>query len=53
MLTFLARRIIGAILVCIAVTFVVFLIFVIVPGGGALGTAEAAGAGIDRTDAGR
>ena len=40
MLTFLARRIIGAILVCIAVTFVVFLIFVVVPGGGARGTAE-------------
>jgi peptide/nickel transport system permease protein len=40
MITFLVRRTIGAALVCIAVTFIVFLIFVIVPGGGALGTAE-------------
>jgi peptide/nickel transport system permease protein len=40
MVTFLIRRIIGAILVCLAVTFIVFLIFVVVPGGGALGTAE-------------
>jgi peptide/nickel transport system permease protein len=31
--TFLIRRTIGAILVCIAVTFVVFLIFIVVPGG--------------------
>src|SRR6266436_2607687 len=33
MLTFLIRRTIGAILVCIAVTFIVFLIFIVVPGG--------------------
>src|SRR5437879_7293508 len=40
MLTFLVRRIIGAILVMIAVTFIVFVIFIVVPGGGAKGTAE-------------
>jgi peptide/nickel transport system permease protein len=40
MFAFLVRRGIGAILVCIAVTFIVFLIFIVVPGGGALGTAE-------------
>ncbi|HSX22603.1 MAG TPA: ABC transporter permease, partial [Gaiellaceae bacterium] len=34
------RRSIGAVLVCIAVTFIVFLIFIVVPGGGKLGTAE-------------
>lgn len=33
MLTFLIRRSIGAVLVCIAVTFVVFVIFIVVPGG--------------------
>jgi len=33
MLTFLVRRTIGAILVCIAVTFIVFVIFIVVPGG--------------------
>jgi peptide/nickel transport system permease protein len=33
MLTFLVRRSIGAVLVCIAVTFIVFLIFIVVPGG--------------------
>ncbi len=33
MLTFLIRRSIGAVLVCIAVTFIVFLIFIVVPGG--------------------
>jgi peptide/nickel transport system permease protein len=33
MLTFLTRRVIGAILVCVAVTFVVFVIFIVVPGG--------------------
>jgi peptide/nickel transport system permease protein len=33
MATFLVRRSIGAILVCIAVTFVVFVIFIVVPGG--------------------
>jgi peptide/nickel transport system permease protein len=33
MTTFLIRRTIGAILVCIAVTFVVFVIFIVVPGG--------------------
>jgi peptide/nickel transport system permease protein len=32
-LTFFTRRIIGAILVCIAVTFIVFVIFIVVPGG--------------------
>lgn len=40
MLTFLIRRSIGAVLVCFAVTFIVFLIFIVVPGGGRLGTAE-------------
>jgi peptide/nickel transport system permease protein len=38
--TFLIRRSIGAVLVCLAVTFIVFLIFIIVPGGGATGTAQ-------------
>ena len=33
MLTFLVRRIIGAILVMVAVTFIVFVIFIVVPGG--------------------
>ena len=33
MLTFFARRLVGAILVCIAVTFIVFVIFIVVPGG--------------------
>jgi peptide/nickel transport system permease protein len=37
---FLIRRGIGAILVCIAVTFIVFLIFIVVPGGGRTGTAQ-------------
>jgi peptide/nickel transport system permease protein len=32
-LTFFARRVVGAILVCIAVTFIVFVIFIVVPGG--------------------
>jgi peptide/nickel transport system permease protein len=40
MVAFLVRRGIGAVLVCIAVTFIVFLIFIVVPGGGKLGTAE-------------
>jgi peptide/nickel transport system permease protein len=40
MLTFLIRRTIGAVLVMLAVTFIVFLIFIIVPGGGKLGTAQ-------------
>jgi peptide/nickel transport system permease protein len=40
MLAFFVRRTIGAILVCGAVTFIVFLIFIVVPGGGKLGTAE-------------
>jgi peptide/nickel transport system permease protein len=31
--TFLIRRSIGAVLVCLAVTFIVFLIFIVVPGG--------------------
>jgi peptide/nickel transport system permease protein len=33
MVTFLVRRTIGAILVCIACTFIVFVIFIVVPGG--------------------
>ena len=33
MLAFLIRRLIGAVLVCLAVTFIVFLIFIVVPGG--------------------
>jgi peptide/nickel transport system permease protein len=40
MAAFFVRRIIGAILVCVAVTFIVFVIFIIAPGGGARGTAE-------------
>ena len=40
MAAFLIRRTIGAILVMLAVTFIVFLIFIIVPGGGKLGTAQ-------------
>src|SRR5919204_2793304 len=40
MLVFLIRRTIGAILVMLAVTFIVFIIFIIVPGGGKLGTAQ-------------
>jgi peptide/nickel transport system permease protein len=40
MLAFLVRRLIGAVFVCIAVTFIVFLIFIVVPGGGKYGTAE-------------
>jgi peptide/nickel transport system permease protein len=39
-LAFLIRRIFGAALVCLAVTFIVFLIFIVVPGGGPHGTAE-------------
>jgi peptide/nickel transport system permease protein len=37
---FLIRRLIGAVLVCLAVTFIVFLIFIVVPGGGKRGTSE-------------
>jgi len=37
---FLIRRLIGAVLVCLAVTFIVFIIFILVPGGGKQGTAE-------------
>jgi peptide/nickel transport system permease protein len=33
MAAFLVRRTIGAIIVCIAVTFIVFVIFIVVPGG--------------------
>jgi peptide/nickel transport system permease protein len=40
MAAFLVRRVIGAVLVCVAVTFIVFLIFIVVPGGGSLGTAQ-------------
>jgi peptide/nickel transport system permease protein len=32
-LAFLIRRFIGAVLVCVAVTFIVFVIFIVVPGG--------------------
>src|ERR1051325_2917486 len=37
---FLIRRLIGAVLVCLAVTFIVFIIFILVRGGGKRGTAE-------------
>jgi peptide/nickel transport system permease protein len=40
MAAFFVRRFIGAVLVCVAVTFIVFIIFIIAPGGGARGTAE-------------
>jgi peptide/nickel transport system permease protein len=40
MAAFLVRRIVGAILVCIAVTFICFAIFILIPGGGPRGTAE-------------
>src|SRR5271154_6582241 len=40
MLAFLIRRLIGAVLVCFGVTLVVFIIFIVAPGGGKLGTAE-------------
>jgi peptide/nickel transport system permease protein len=40
MIAFLVRRTIGAILVMLAVTFIVFLIFIVVPGGGKRGTAQ-------------
>ena len=40
MAAFLIRRLIGAVLVCLAVTFIVFIIFILVPGGGKRGTAE-------------
>jgi peptide/nickel transport system permease protein len=33
MVAFLVRRLIGAVLVCIAVTFIVFVIFIVIPGG--------------------
>jgi peptide/nickel transport system permease protein len=33
MISFLVRRTLGAVLVCFAVTFIVFLIFIVVPGG--------------------
>jgi peptide/nickel transport system permease protein len=33
MVTFLTRRLFGAVLVCIAVTFIVFVIFIVIPGG--------------------
>jgi peptide/nickel transport system permease protein len=32
-LAFFVRRLVGAILVCIAVTFIVFVIFIVIPGG--------------------
>jgi peptide/nickel transport system permease protein len=40
MAAFFVRRLIGAVLVCIAVTFIVFIIFIIAPGGNARGRAE-------------
>ena len=40
MLAFFVRRLIGAVLVCIAVTLIVFLIFVLAPGGNGLATAQ-------------
>ncbi|MDX6479752.1 MAG: peptide/nickel transport system permease protein [Gaiellaceae bacterium] len=40
MAAFLVRRTIGAVFVCITVTFIVFVIFIVIPGGGAQGTAE-------------
>src|SRR6266700_1034111 len=40
MAAFFVRRVIGAILVMIAVSFIVFVIFIVVPGGGPNGTAE-------------
>src|SRR5690242_16509023 len=40
MAAFFVRRLIGAVLVCIAVTFIVFIIFIIAPGGDARGRAE-------------
>jgi peptide/nickel transport system permease protein len=40
MVTFLIRRVIGAILVLIALSFITFVIFIVVPGGGPRGTAE-------------
>jgi peptide/nickel transport system permease protein len=33
MAAFLVRRLMGAVLVCIAVTFIVFVIFIVIPGG--------------------
>jgi len=39
-LAFLVRRLIGAVLVLVAVSFICFVIFIVVPGGGARGTAE-------------
>ena len=33
MVAFLTRRLIGALLVCVAVTFIVFTIFIVIPGG--------------------
>ena len=39
MATFLVRRLVGAILVLFAVSFIVFVIFIVVPGGGPHGTA--------------
>jgi peptide/nickel transport system permease protein len=40
MVAFFARRLIGAVLVLVAVSFIVFVIFILVPGGGKRGTAE-------------
>jgi len=33
MLTFIARRVLGMVLVLVAVSFLVFVIFIVVPGG--------------------
>lgn len=40
MVAFLIRRLIGGVLVCFGVTLAVFVIFIVAPGGGKLGTAE-------------
>ena len=40
MLAFIVRRLIGMVVVLFVVSFFVFAIFIIVPGGGRLGTAQ-------------
>jgi peptide/nickel transport system permease protein len=50
MAAFVVRRLLGAAAVCVAVTFIVFLIFIVVPGGGPTGTAQRI-AGKNATDA--
>jgi hypothetical protein len=41
MLAFLVRRIVGAMLVCIGISFIIFLIFIVVPGAGSSGPRSA------------